>query len=146
VTRVESSIPRGPSAPAHGPRRNGNSAGAAILFVLFSLYVEDISLSPSKHRPTVQGWSANEVIEDDGDDTYQPFACVACTRGHLVNLKTGKVLGEGAASAALVDRRIATAALWFNQRGLDSSRQSRRVPAINFACKSAYRPATHIVL
>ncbi len=44
---------------------------------------------------TVQGWSAEEVINDDGvDDTYQSFACVACTRVHLVNLKTGKVLGE----------------------------------------------------
>jgi hypothetical protein len=28
------------------------------------------------------------------DDTYQSLACVACTRVHLVNLKTGKVLGE----------------------------------------------------
>jgi hypothetical protein len=36
---------------------------------------------------TVQGWSANE-------DAYQLFACLACTRVHLVNLKTGKVLGE----------------------------------------------------
>ena len=43
---------------------------------------------------TVQGWSADEVTDDNGDDTYQSFACVACTRVHLVNLKTGKVLGE----------------------------------------------------
>jgi len=28
------------------------------------------------------------------DDTYQSFQCIACTRVHLVNLKTGKVLGE----------------------------------------------------
>jgi len=34
------------------------------------------------------------VTNDDGDDTYQSFACVACTRVHLVNLKTGKVLGQ----------------------------------------------------
>ena len=40
----------------------------------------------------VQGWSADEVT--DKDDTYQSFQCVACTRVHLVNLKTRKVLGE----------------------------------------------------
>jgi hypothetical protein len=38
----------------------------------------------------VQGWSADE------DDPYQSFQCIACTRVHLVNLKTGKVLGEEA--------------------------------------------------
>jgi hypothetical protein len=40
----------------------------------------------------VQGWSAEEVTDED--DTYQSFQCIACTRVHLVNLKTGKVLGE----------------------------------------------------
>ena len=40
----------------------------------------------------VQGWSADGVT-DDGD-TYQSFPCIACSRVHLVNLKTGKVLGE----------------------------------------------------
>ena len=40
----------------------------------------------------VQGWSADEVTGDG--DTYQSFPCIACTRVHLVNLKTGKVLGE----------------------------------------------------
>jgi hypothetical protein len=39
-----------------------------------------------------QGWSAEEVTDDD--DTYQSFPCIACTRVHLINLKTGKVLGE----------------------------------------------------
>jgi len=34
------------------------------------------------------------VTDDNDDDTYQSFACVACARVHLVNLKTGKVLGE----------------------------------------------------
>ena len=28
------------------------------------------------------------------NDTYQSFPCIACTRVHLINLKTGKVLGE----------------------------------------------------
>ena len=36
---------------------------------------------------TVQGWSADEVTDDNDDDT------ALCTRVHLVNLKTGKVLG-----------------------------------------------------
>jgi len=40
----------------------------------------------------VQGWSADEVTDDD--ETYQSFQCMACTRVHLVNLKTGKMLGE----------------------------------------------------
>ena len=30
----------------------------------------------------------------DDDDTYHSFPCIACTRVHLVNLETGKVLGE----------------------------------------------------
>jgi hypothetical protein len=46
----------------------------------------------------VQGWSADAVTKDDGayrddDDAYQSVACLACTRVHLINLKTGKVLG-----------------------------------------------------
>ena len=40
---------------------------------------------------TVQGWSADDV-SDDGDE-YQSVACLACAQVHLVNLKTGKVLG-----------------------------------------------------
>ena len=42
---------------------------------------------------TVQGWSADEVTDDNDDDTSQSFRCMASTRVHLVNLKTGKVLG-----------------------------------------------------
>ena len=40
----------------------------------------------------VQGWSADEVADED--DTHESFQCVACTRVHLVNLKTQKGLGE----------------------------------------------------
>jgi hypothetical protein len=42
---------------------------------------------------TVQGWSADEVTDDNDDNTYQSFERTFCTRAHLVNLKTGKVLG-----------------------------------------------------
>ena len=38
---------------------------------------------------TVQGW-----IADDGDDRTRAMRCLACSRLHLINPKTGKVLGE----------------------------------------------------
>ena len=60
--------------------------------MLFSSDAEDVSLSLPQHRPERAGWSADEVTDDD--DTYQSFECMACTRVHLVNMKTGKVLGE----------------------------------------------------
>jgi hypothetical protein len=41
----------------------------------------------------VQGWSADEVTDDNDDNTYQSFECTFRTRVHLVNLKTGKVVG-----------------------------------------------------
>ena len=41
----------------------------------------------------VQGWTANDPTERD-DDAFEAVTCLACTRVHLVNPKTGKVLGE----------------------------------------------------
>ena len=41
-------------------------------------------------RQTVQGWSAEDVSDDD---EYESIVCLACAQAHLVNLKTGKVLG-----------------------------------------------------
>jgi hypothetical protein len=41
-------------------------------------------------RQTVQGWSAEDVSDDD---EYESIACLACAQLHLINLKTGKVLG-----------------------------------------------------
>ena len=40
---------------------------------------------------TVQGWSVDEVTDDD--TSYQSVACLACTQTHLINLRTGMVLG-----------------------------------------------------
>ena len=40
---------------------------------------------------TVQGWSADDVTDDD--TSYQSVASLACAQTHLINLKTGKVLG-----------------------------------------------------
>jgi hypothetical protein len=60
--------------------------------VLVSSDAEDVPLSLSKHRPERVGMVRREVTGDD--DIHQSFQCIACTRVHLVNLKTGKVLGE----------------------------------------------------
>lgn len=41
----------------------------------------------------VQGWVADGSTERD-DDRYEAVTCDACAREHLVNPKTGKVLGH----------------------------------------------------
>jgi len=38
----------------------------------------------------VQGFLADDPTEDDA---FKPITCIVCTRVHLVNPKTGKVLG-----------------------------------------------------
>ena len=43
-------------------------------------------------RLNVQGWLADDPRGEE--DAYQAINCSACTRVHLVNPKTGKVLGE----------------------------------------------------
>jgi hypothetical protein len=40
----------------------------------------------------VQGWVADDPTEGETDD-YEAMPCTICTRTHLVNPKTGKVLG-----------------------------------------------------
>jgi hypothetical protein len=40
----------------------------------------------------VQDWLADDPVEVDAD-TYQQVTCTACGRTHMVNPKTGKVLG-----------------------------------------------------
>ena len=40
---------------------------------------------------TVQGGSAEEVTDDD--TAYESVECLACAQVHLINPKTGKVLG-----------------------------------------------------
>jgi len=40
----------------------------------------------------VQGWVADDPTEGKAE-TYEPVTCTACTQVHLVNPKTGKVLG-----------------------------------------------------
>jgi hypothetical protein len=41
---------------------------------------------------TVQGHVADDAIKEG---TFHPMTCSACTRVHLVNPKTGEVLGAG---------------------------------------------------
>jgi hypothetical protein len=40
----------------------------------------------------VQAWAADDP--EDDDLTYVQMACLACAQAHLVNPKTGKVLGS----------------------------------------------------
>jgi hypothetical protein len=40
----------------------------------------------------VQSWVADDPTECEGE-TYEPITCTICTRLHLVDPKTGKVLG-----------------------------------------------------
>jgi hypothetical protein len=40
----------------------------------------------------VQGWFADEPPAGEGE-VYDTVTCLACTRTHLINRSTGKVLG-----------------------------------------------------
>ena len=42
----------------------------------------------------VQGWFADDPGRADADDTYEAVLCTACTKLHLINPKTGRVLGD----------------------------------------------------
>jgi hypothetical protein len=43
----------------------------------------------------VHGWVADDPTEGE---SYEGVTCTACARVHLINPKTGKLLGEEAAS------------------------------------------------
>jgi len=40
----------------------------------------------------IHAFAAEGITEDE--DTYEPVTCIMCRQVHLVNLSTGKVLGE----------------------------------------------------
>ena len=40
----------------------------------------------------VQGWFADDPSSENGE-VYEAVECPACTKVHLVNLKTGKTIG-----------------------------------------------------
>ena len=41
----------------------------------------------------VQGWVADDPTEGEAE-AYEAVTCTACTRMHVINLKTGKMLGD----------------------------------------------------
>lgn len=41
----------------------------------------------------VQGWVADDPTESKGE-RFESVTCLACTRAHLINPKTGKLIGE----------------------------------------------------
>jgi hypothetical protein len=41
----------------------------------------------------VQGFAVEQTSSDD-PDSYEPVSCLACGQVHLVNLETGKTLGQ----------------------------------------------------
>jgi hypothetical protein len=41
----------------------------------------------------VQGWSADDVLMSEGQ-AYDTVMCLACSRVHLINRSTGRVLGS----------------------------------------------------
>jgi hypothetical protein len=41
----------------------------------------------------VQAWAANDDPEDD-QETYESVTCLACGALHMINPKTGKLLGS----------------------------------------------------
>jgi hypothetical protein len=41
----------------------------------------------------VQGWVADDPSANEGE-VYETVTCLACTRFHLINRSTGKVLGD----------------------------------------------------
>jgi hypothetical protein len=45
----------------------------------------------------VHGWIVDDPTAKDDGDHYEPIVCTACTRVHLVNPTTGKVLGSNEA-------------------------------------------------
>ena len=68
-------------------RMNGNNA----------MIAERWNVSPFLYRcpntgDNVQAWAADDP--DDDDLTYVQVTCLACAQAHLVNPKTGKVLGS----------------------------------------------------
>jgi hypothetical protein len=43
----------------------------------------------------VQGWVADDPSAEN-ENTYEAVVCMACTKIHLVNPKSGKTAGDGA--------------------------------------------------
>lgn len=46
-----------------------------------------------------QGWLADGV-DDESEEVFEPLTCLACGQVHLVNPKTGRVLGSNSADSS----------------------------------------------
>ena len=75
-------------APAT-PIGRGFSLFVCVIFVRCRRRFSIVVQTPAR---TCRDGPPDEVTDEN--DTYQSFQCVACTGVHLVNVKTGKVLGE----------------------------------------------------
>ena len=42
----------------------------------------------------VQGFIADDPTKNKDDEAFHTVTCIACTRVHLVNPKTGRVIGD----------------------------------------------------
>jgi hypothetical protein len=78
---------------AHQRARSGLDIRASIAWSFIALR---FGMPPFLYRcpatgMNVQGWSADEV---DDDETYLSMTCLACRQLHLVNPATGKTMGE----------------------------------------------------
>ena len=76
---------------AHGPRADGSPPGLLFCLCNFRRMSRTFLYRCPNPGRTVQGWSAEEVTDDE--TAYEAVACLICTQTHLVNMKTGKVLG-----------------------------------------------------
>jgi hypothetical protein len=85
----------------HAGGDGGGATRALLLSMLFSCDVDDTSLSLSKHRPDSAG-SADEVTDDNDDDTYQSFEC------HLLHPRASSQPEnrQGARRGGGLDRRL----------------------------------------
>jgi hypothetical protein len=83
-----------PGAPARALSRTFSTASQETIRKALAMAVFLYQCpNTGKH---VQGWIADDPAEDDPDDdadTYRSLACLACARVHLINPRTGKVLG-----------------------------------------------------
>ena len=89
-------------ALAHGPQWQQPPPGPLFCLCYSRAMARTFLYRCPNTGQTALGWSADEVTDDNGDGTYQSFARLACTRVHLVNLKTGKVAGLGGADDIVV--------------------------------------------
>jgi predicted nucleic-acid-binding Zn-ribbon protein len=55
-------------------------------------YMRGFKYRCPKTGSLVQGWFADDLVDGDAN-TYQQVTCTTCGRTHMVNPKTGRVLG-----------------------------------------------------